>query len=365
MSKYKIAYIPGDGTGPELMDEGLKILKAIQETTPGINLEFSECDAGAETYLKTGSSMPEEAWLTCKESDSIYKAPVGLPGVTKPDGTEAIVDVILGLRFKLDLYVNLRPAKLYLGVRCPLAGKKTGDIDYFVVRENTEGLYAQHGGIMRDEVATNIRVITRKGCERIVRYAFDYARKTGCAPSDRKKRVTCVDKSNVLVSDVFFRNVYNDVAKNYGDVEKDYAYVDAFTQWQVLRPENFHVVVIENMFGDIVSDLAAATVGSLGLAPGANIGDRYAVFEPVHGSAPKYKGQRVANPIATILAGKMMIQWLGEKHSDAAALKASQKIEKAVEAVLAEGKVLTHDLGGRSKTNEVGDEIARKIKEIS
>lgn len=373
---YMIAVLPGDGTGPELIREGIKVLESVQELTPGLNLSFAKYEAGADLYKRTGVACPRDVFNACRDADAIYKGPVGLEDVRYPDGTELNVDILL--RFGLDLYANIRPVKLFPGVSSILKDKKAGSIDYVVVRENTEGLYASWAGnvaetanahangiILRDELAIDSLVITHKGTERIVRYACELARKRNGAPIDGKKRVTCVDKSNVLKSYAFFRKIFDEVASEYPDINRDYAYIDAMTQWMVRRPESFDVIVVENMFGDIITDLGSATVGSIGLGPSANIGNDNAMFEPIHGSAPKYAGKNVVNPIGQILAGKMMLEWLGEKHDDDKARSAAQKIESAVASVVAEGKTVTNDIGGKSKTSEVGDAIAKKIREMS
>jgi 3-isopropylmalate dehydrogenase len=320
MTRYRIASIEGDGIGPELMEEGLKVLEAVERTTPGIEFEFLECKAGASEYQNTGEALPLKTIESCRESHAIFKAPVGLPDVLKPDGVEAATDVILGLRSIFDLYVNLRPVELLNGVSSPLFDRKAGEINYVIVRENTEGLYVLQGGVLRDEIATNLRIITRKGAERIIRYAFELAEKRGVSPSDGVKRVTCVDSSKVLVSD--------------------------------LSP---------NLYGDIISDLAGATVGSIGLLPGGNIGDEHAMFEPIHGSAPTIAGKGIANPIAMIQAGKLLLEWLGDKHEDANLTKAALKIEQAVKKVLSRKKVMTFDLGGKDKTTDVGNEIVVEL----
>jgi 3-isopropylmalate dehydrogenase len=369
---YTIAVIPGDGTGPELTEEGIKVLQAAQQVTPGLKFSFSKCETGSELFRRTGVVIPPEEYDLCRDSDAIYKGPIGLLDVRYPDGTELNVDILI--RVGLDLYANLRPIKLRAGSSPVLKNKNAGDIDYVIVRENTEGIYSSWAGdvsktkkaqasgvILRDEVAVDNVIITRKGTERIVKYAFELARKRNGAPKDGKKRVTCVDKSNVLKSYAFFRRVYDDVAPLYPDIETDYAYIDATTQWMVRTPEWFDVLVVENMFGDIISDLGSATVGSIGLGPSANIGENNAMFEPIHGSAPKHAGKFVSNPIGQILAGQMMLDWLGDRYQDERAKSAAVKIEKAVNILLMEGKVLTYDLGGNAKTYDVGDEIARII----
>jgi 3-isopropylmalate dehydrogenase len=250
-----------------------------------------------------------------------------------------------------------------------LIGKKAGDIDIVFVRENTEDLYAPIRGTLTranmEEVSVDVKIVTRKGAERVLRQAFELCRnRDRGAPADGKKRVTCVDKSTVLQSCALFRKVYDEVAGDYPEIERDYALIDAWTQWAIRSPEYYNVIVTTNLFGDIITDMMAPIQGGLGIAPSAEIGDKYGMFRPIHGSAPKYYGQFVANPIASILSAGMLLDWLGEKNKDSSAKNAAKKIEKAVDSNLKEGKVVTYDLGGSSKTYEVGDDIAKKINEV-
>ena len=362
--KYKIVVLRGDGVSREVIPEAVKALKAAQEVVTGVELDFVEFDCGFEYYKKTGEPWSPQAYETCKESDAILYGAVGLPGV---EGLEHIVYVHRMLRQNLDLYANVRPVKLRENVPCPLVGKKPGDIDFVIVRENTEDLYAPMRGVLTRaevaEVAIDVKIVTRKGAERIIKYAFDFCRRKGRgAPLDGKLRVTCVDKSTVLQSCALFREVYNEVAEGCLDIEKDYALIDAWTQWAIRRPEYYDVVVTTNLFGDIISDMTAPIQGGLGLAPSAEVGDEHGMFRPIHGSAPKYSGKYVANPIATILSAKMLMDWLADKSNDKSARDAANRIEKAVDLTLKEGKVLPRDLGGSFKTNEVGNEIAKKIR---
>jgi len=362
--KYKIAVLPGDGVSREVIPEAVKALKVAQEVVTGLELDFVEFECGFEYYKKTGRPWLPEAYETCKESDAILYGAMGLPGV---EGLENIVYVHRVLRPNLDLYANVRPVKLRENVDCPLAGKKPGDIDFVIVRENSEDLYVpMRGALTRaevTEVAIDVKIATRKGAERLIKHAFELCRKRGKgAPIDGKLRVTCVDKSTVLRSCALFREVYNEVAEDYPDIERDYALIDAWTQWAIRRPEYYDVVVTTNLFGDIITDMTATFQGGLGMAPSAEVGDRYGLFRPIHGSAPKYYGKRVANPIAAILSAKMLMDWLADKHGDESAKEAADKIEKAVDLTLKEGKILPIDLGGSSRTNEVGDEIAKKIR---
>ncbi|MGQ9565297.1 MAG: isocitrate/isopropylmalate dehydrogenase family protein [Candidatus Bathyarchaeales archaeon] len=368
--KYKIVVLPGDGVGKEVIPEAVKTLKTTENTVGGFHLEFQQFDCGAEYWRKTGkkAEWPSGTFEACKKADAVLLGAIGLPDALRADGTPVGKDVIFGLRFGLDLYANVRPVKLYDGVPCPIAGKKAGDVDLVVVRENTEGMYTPIRGTLsrgeRNELAVDVRIITEKGAERAVKYAFELCEKRKGAPIDEKRRVTCVDKSNVLQGCVFFRSIYDKIAKNYPRIERDYAYIDAFMQWLIRKPEFYDVVVTSNMFGDIISELAAAITGGVGLASTGNIGDAHAVFEPIHGSAPRIAGQNKANPVGAILAAKMMLEWFGETRNDAAAKKAAGKIEKAVGLVLKARKTLTYDLGGNSSTEMVGNTIARVISNV-
>jgi 3-isopropylmalate dehydrogenase len=317
---YTIAVIPGDGIGPEIVEAAGTILTRVAGLD-GFTANLIQYEAGAGAYQKYGDPLPPETLAGCRRADAIFKGPTGLPHVRLPDGTEAGV---LGgrLRSGFDLYVNLRPIKLYPNVPTALANRRPGEIDWVMIRENTEGLYASRGnGVVANtgQAATDTLMITRLGSERIIRYAFEEARRR-----NGKKRVACVDKSNVLRSFAFFRQIFNEIAQHYPDIEPDYLYVDAAAQALVLEPDRFDVVVTENLFGDILSDLGGATVGGIGVCAGANIGDYHAYFEPIHGSAPSLAGQGRANPLAAILAVGLMLNYLGRPES-------AGKIEQAVE----------------------------------
>ena len=372
--EYKIAVIPGDGIGPEVIREGLKVLHAVAEATPRLKFKFVEFPYGAEHYLKTKELVPEEGLKELSKMDAIYLGALGDPRVETGVLEQG---VLLKLRFYFDQYINLRPVKLYPGVPCPLKDKGPEDVNFYVVRENTEDFYVAVGGrakgkskashevvrsiyqakfgldidVDHDEIAYQIGVISRKGTERAIRYAFELARKKG------KKRVTSVDKANVLTHIYsLWREVFEQVAKEYPDIETEFAFVDAVTMWFVKNPEWYQVVVTPNMFGDIITDLGAMIQGGLGLAPGGNINpEGVSMFEPVHGSAPKHAGKNVANPLATILAGQMMLEHLGED-------KVADRVEQAVIEVLREGKVRTYDIGGKSSTSDVGDAVVAKIE---
>jgi 3-isopropylmalate dehydrogenase len=364
--EYDIVVLLGDGISKEVIPEAVKVLKATTDVVKDLHLKFSEFECGFEYFQKTGKAWPDNALTACKKSDAILFGAVGMPGVA---GFEHIVYVHRILRRKLDLYANVRPVKIRPNIKCPLVGKKPGDIDLVVVREGTEDLYTPIRGTLEraenNEVAIDVKIVTRKGSERIIKYAFDLCRaRNKGAPVDGVKRVTCVDKSTVLKSCALFREVFDEVSKEYPDITKDYALIDAWAQWAIRQPEYYDVIVTTNMFGDIISDLTSPFQGGLGVAPSAEVGDRYGMFRPIHGSAPKYYGKNIANPIATILSAKMLLDWLAQKFNDQSAKEAANRIEKVVDLVLEEGKILPRDLGGKAKTSEIGNEIVKKILSI-
>jgi 3-isopropylmalate dehydrogenase len=345
---YNIAVIGGDGTGPEVVAEGIKVLNAAASRY-GFKLDYSHLDLGGERYLKTGELLPEGIFDDLRQFDAIYLGAIGHPGV-KPGILEK--GILLTIRFELDQYINLRPVKLFRGVDCPLKDKGPQDIDFVIVRENTEGLYTGAGGTLKrgtpDEVATQVSINTRKGVERCVRYAFEYTQKR-----QKDNKLTLCGKTNVLTyaSDLWERTFY-EVAPEYPQIKTDYAHVDAITMWFVKNPEWFDVVVTDNLFGDIITDLGAMIQGGLGIAAGGNINPQgVSMFEPMGGSAPKYTGQNVINPLAAICAGAMMLDHLGES-------QASRAIEQAVEEITAT-KVKTLAAGQMGySTSEIGDMAA-------
>lgn len=352
MRRVRIAVIPGDGIGPEVVAQGLKALRAAANRF-GFEAELVHYDLGGERYLRTGQTLTDQELEELRRVDAIYLGAIGHPEV--PPGVLER-GVLLRLRFELDQYVNLRPVKLYPGVDCPLKGKGPGDIDFVVVRENTEGLYCGAGGFLRhgtpEEVAVQSSINTRRGVERCVRYAFELARRQG------RRRVTLCAKTNVLnyASDLW-RRTFEEVAREYPEVEADYAHVDALCMWMVRSPERFEVIVTDNMFGDIITDLGAAIQGGLGLAAGANINPRgVSMFEPIGGSAPKYAGTGKANPLAAICAVGLMLEHLGLG-------EAARRVEEAVVGAI--GRMRGMDAGRMGMTtDEVGDLVARLIEEM-
>ncbi|MBD3407404.1 MAG: isocitrate/isopropylmalate dehydrogenase family protein [Candidatus Lokiarchaeota archaeon] len=353
-SKYKIATLPGDGIGREVIPIAMKVIESAIEKVGGPNVQFHSFECGGEHYLKHNREWSEETEDFVKnEADAILLGAIGAIGpdgkpVRLPDGNLAGYNVVIGLRMELDLFANVRPVKLFEGVPTPLANKTSEDIDMIIVRENTEGLYAPiRGAIERggeQELAVDVRMITRKGAERVCRYAFEISKQRHGAPIDATKRVTCVDKSNLLAGCRLFRKVFKEIAVDYPQVQQDFAYVDAWTQWCIREPEHYDVVVAPNEFGDIITDLGGAIQGGMGMAPAGNIGDKKAVFEPVHGSAPKHYGKHDTNPVASILAGAMLFKWIADAKSDRHALQVARAIENAVESVLKEGHIRTYDL---------------------
>lgn len=360
--EYRIAVLPGDGIGPEVIREGLKVVRAALRKVRAPKVEMTELEGGAEHYLKTGIDFPEGSRAACWEADAVFLGASGLPEVVKADGTG--ISLAWDLRKGMDLFAAVRPVRLFNSGITPLSNRKPGSIRFTIIRENTEGIYASRysGTVLHDEVAVNPMVITRKGSERIMRFAFETARSSPGAPADGQRRVTCVDKSNVLVCWAFFRKIYNEIAAGHPDIEKDYRYIDAMALHMVQQPERFDVIVAENQHGDVLSDLGAALVGGLGFAPSANIGIGRAMFEPAHGTAPTIAGQNAANPIATILSGSMMLRWLSSEHGDAALAKASRIIDEAVASVLEQGKVLTADVGGKATTEKMGDAVVLALQ---
>ena len=353
---YEIAVLKGDGVGIEVVDEALKVLCALQ-ARDGPALSFAEFPCGANCYLEKGDPLPETTLQGCRNAHAVLVGAMGLPEVRWPDGTEMRPQV--DLRVKLDLYAGVRPIYLYSAEHTPLKGLQAGAIDFVVLRENVEGLFAaMNAGIeLRGEVAVDSMVITRSGTERVVRYAFELARERGKDPM----RVTCVDKANIFRSMAFFRNIYDEVAQDFPDVRRDYAYIDALVLYLVQRPHTYDVMVMENMYGDIVSDLAAGLVGGMGMAPSGDIGDDAAVFQPSHGTAPDIAGTGVANPVAAILSAAMMLRWLGVRHGDRGLEDGGRRIEAAVRRVMGVAGMGTPDLGGGMSTQDLGNEIVKAL----
>ncbi len=348
---YKIAVIPGDGTGPEVIREAVKALDAVS-SRENFKVNLAHFDLGGERYLRTGEVLPDGTLDELRGYDAILLGAIGHPDV-KPGILEK--GLLLELRFQLDQYINLRPVVLYPGVETPLRDKAPEDIDFVVVRENTEGLYAGSGGFLRKgtphEVAVQESVNTRMGVERCLRFAFDFCRKRG-----KKKKLTLCGKTNVLTYAFdLWERTFHEIAKEYPDVATDYAHVDATCMWMVKNPEWFDVIVTDNMFGDIITDLGAMIQGGMGIAAGGNINPHgVSMFEPIGGSAPKYTGKNIINPLAAVAAMQMMLEYLGEE-------SAGRRVERAIKKVVSQDlRSLSAGQMGHS-TSEVGDLVAQHI----
>jgi 3-isopropylmalate dehydrogenase len=349
---FHIAVLAGDGIGPEVMAPALEVLKKI-EATAKVKFRFTEAPAGANNYRETGKSMPESTVRLCDEADAILLGACGLPSVRYPDNTEIMPQV--ELRFLFDLYAGVRPARLIPGVPSPIVGAAEHGIDLVLIRESTEGLFASMGkGVVTHDDARETMVITRRTSERLFDFSFRLAQRRKA--QGKRGVVTCVDKANVFKAFAFFRGIFEETAARYPDVPTERIYVDACAAMLVKRPWDFDVMPTENMFGDILSDLTAGLVGGMGMAPSADIGDRHAVFQPCHGTAPDIMGQGKANPTAMILSAAMMLDWLADKHGHDGAAEAAQRIERAVDKAFADG-IRPLDLGGRSGTADTAKAV--------
>ena len=389
MAAYRLTLMPGDGTGREVIEEVKRVLSVFQDSGI-ISLEITEIPCGGQHYLETGEEWPDGSFEFCRdETDAIVVGAVGWPGATLPNGDIAGGQALLGLRSGLDLYANVRPVKLYKGVKHKVHGSFTDVwnhelVDIAMVRENTEGLYhsllrrsglAATGGKkdeplviegfpgLEGEIGWDVRPISRLGSERVIRFSFELANRRR-ARTGTSQKVTCVDKSNVTRGCRLFREVFREVASEFEEIETNEAFIDAFTMWLVRNPEDLDVVVLPNMFGDIATDLASVLQGGMGMAASANIGDRHMLFEPVHGSSPKYAGQNKVNPIASISSVQLMFDSLGLRHNDDTATMCAEVIERAIAEHMATGGPVTYDLGGRASTIEVGEAISSSCAKI-
>jgi len=350
LKMWNIAVLSGDGIGPEVMAESIKVIRAVERRLNGVGFALNEVSAGAGEFLASGDPLPPSAFEACRTADAVLLAAMGLPEVRWPDGKELTPQI--DLREKLDLYSGVRPIRLFHAQDTPLKGFTGGAIDFVIVRESTEGLFSGRLSLRNEsdtEYSDTLR-ITRRGSERVFRSAFGLAR-------TRRRKVTLVDKANVLPSMVFFRRVFDEIAQGYPDVQTERVYVDAASLFLLRRPDTFDVMVTENMFGDILSDLAAGLVGGMGMAPSADIGDQHAVFQPSHRSAPDIAGRGIANPVAMILSVAMMLEWL--KHPEPA--RGGAMIRQAVAAVLANPENRTPDLGGKLSTGAMGDLVVANL----
>jgi len=358
---FHIAVLAGDGIGPEVMAPALEVLRRIEATTAGrrVKFRFSEAPAGAGHYRDTGQSLPESTIKLCRDADAILLGACGLPGVRYPDGTEIMPQV--ELRFIFDLYAGVRPARLVPGVPSPIVGADTRGIDLVLIRESTEGLFASMGkGVVTHEEARETLLITRKTSQRLFEFSFRLAERRKAR--GRPGKLACVDKANAFKAYAFFRQIFDECAARHASVATERLYVDACAALMVRRPWDFDVLVMENMFGDILSDLAAGLIGGMGMAPSADIGDTHAVFQPCHGTAPDIMGKGLANPSAMILSAAMMLDWLADKHDHAPAAEAARRIEAAVDRAFARG-IKPCEFGGSDGTAAVAKAVLAALEE--
>ncbi|WP_299405814.1 isocitrate/isopropylmalate family dehydrogenase [uncultured Roseobacter sp.] len=357
---YDIAVFHGDGIGPEIMAPTVSLLRDLAQTS-GYQLAFTDCAAGAAHYAETGDALPNASMEAARQSDAILLSAMGLPSVRYPDGTE--ISPQIDLRKALNLFAGVRPVRIFPGQKTPLNMPEGREVDFVLIRESTEGLFHTQGcGEVTENEARETLLITRETSELLFKFAFDLAR-TRKETGRSAGRVTCVDKANVFRAFAFFREIFDAEAARHPDLTSDHAYVDATALWFVQKPWDFDVLVTENMFGDILSDLGAGLMGGLGVAPSADIGLNHAVFQPCHGSAPDIAGQGIANPLAMILSGAMMLEWLGLRHDHAVMAADGVRLRTATEAVIAQGAVLTGDLGGSATTTEAATAVATALRE--
>ena len=360
-AELRIAVMPGDGIGVEVMDACLHVLDAVQRRVGGFRLRGETLEAGAGAYLRTGTAMSDETLKAAGEADAILLGAMGLPDVRLPDGRELAPQ--LDLRTELGLFAGVRPIRLLPGVPSALADPRSAGLDLVIIRESTEGLFAERtmGTITDNEVARDALVITRATSERLFDFSFRLAQRRKA--KGRPGRVDCVDKANVLRSMAFFRSIFEERARSFPDIEAGSRYIDATALDLVRRPWLFDVLVMENMFGDILSDLGAALVGGMGMAPSADIGDSHAVFQPSHGTAPDIMGQGIANPTAMILSAAMMLDWLGEQQGVEACSDAGLLLEAAVDRAYESGSMRPVDLGGKAGTRAVAEAVVAALGE--
>jgi len=350
---FHIAVIAGDGIGHEVMAPALEVLRKVAAATPDLQLRFTEAPAGAAHYRETGVSLPESTVRLCEAADAILLGACGLPHIRYPDNTEIMPQV--ELRFIFDLYAGVRPCRLIPGVPSPIVGAAERGIDLVVIRESTEGLFASMGkGVVSDEEARETLLITRKTSTRLFEFSFRFAERRQAR--GRPGKLACVDKANAFKAYAFFRKLFDDCSARHPDVATERLYVDACSALLVRRPWDFDVMVMENMFGDILSDLTAGLIGGMGMAPSADIGDTHAVFQPCHGTVPDIMGRGLANPTAMILSAALMLDWLAEKHNHPAAASAAQKIERAVDNAFATG-LRPCEFGGADATAAVAKAV--------
>ncbi len=376
MTRIKIACIGGDFVGPEVINEGIKVLDCLAELSD-INFDLLEIEGGGNYYLKHGREWPDGSYEICTEADAILLGAIGHPKARLPDNNIAGANIVLGLRFGLDLYANIRPTKLYDGVKHKVSEKflnvwNPSNINFTIIRENTEGLYSSAFPKSPEDIesASKIidnRIITQEKSQRIIKFAFEYTKTNSVgSPMDGRKRLTAIHKNNLLRGCQLFTKEFYSIASEYSNIEANDILVDAFTQDILRSPEKYSVCVTTNMFGDILTDLVSVMAGGMGMAPSGQINgwlpSSNGMFEPIHGSAPDIAGKGIANPLATILAISMMLEWLSQKRKSSKLSNIAQNVENAVQDLLRERKYLPIDLGGRTKTSNIGTRICELIK---
>lgn len=363
MTSIKIAVLPGDGIGREVTPACVTILKQLESLVGGFQLQFQDLPAGALHFKETGESLPKASMDTCRAADAILLGAMGWPEIRYDNGTEIAPQI--DLRFELGLYAGVRPVKVLPALPTPLRVPPGKTIDFVLIRESTEGLFASHGKgeLIEDREARDTMVITRDTCERLFDFAFQLGTKRKEGGSVGK--VTCVDKANVFTSMAFFRKIFNERAQRFPNLIADHAYVDATALNMVKKPWDFDVLVTENMFGDILSDLGAGLMGGMGMAPSADIGDNNAVFQPCHGSAPDIAGQGKANPTATILSGALMLEWLGQAMSNPHLTRAAALLNQATENAFLSQDLLPYELGGQAGTQKITQAIGASVEALA
>jgi 3-isopropylmalate dehydrogenase len=361
MGRFQIAVFPGDGIGHEVMAPTLALLKKLEAGGGGFELGFQSYEAGAGLYQRTGVALPDEAMAAAAQADAILLGAMGLPYVRYPDGTE--VQPHLDMREKFALYAGIRPIRIMAGAPTPLRDPRAAQVDCVLVRESTEGLFASRSMTRREgDAVFDTMKISRGVSERLFAAAFKLAARRA-ESRGRKPRVTCVDKANVIPSLAYFRSLFLEAAKKHPEIESDCIYVDATALRLVRSPWEFDVLVTENMFGDILSDLGAALIGGMGMAPSADIGDSHAIFQPCHGTAPDIVGKGLANPTAMLLSAAMMLDWLGDRHGNASLKRAGRVLTEAVEAAFAPGDLVSVESGGKAGTGEIVARVAAALAE--
>ncbi len=357
---FRIASLPGDGIGPEVVDATREVLRAVEKKLPQVNYRFEHHDAGAAHYQSGGEALSGQVMKACEQADAIFLGAMGLPDVRTAEGTE--ISPQLDIRDTFELFAGVRPIKTFEGLPTILSNPASSRIDLVLIREQTEGLFHERGQAnIRDGVAYDTMAISEKGTRRLTEFAVNYARNRGPKPGADKPHITLVDKANVLGSMAYFREKFLGICAQHPEVSTDCAYIDATALNLIRKPWTFDVMVTENQFGDILSDLCAGLVGGMGMAPSADIGPKHAMFQPAHGSAPDIVGQGLANPTACILSAAMMLDWLGQQHNLAQAREGAAMIESATRAAFATGRLLPAEFGGKAGTRELTDAIIAQL----